>query len=256
MFVLSKLLAVLTQPLWYVLALLLVALWYFKSRPALARRLLISAIALFLLIGWSYPRDRLAHYLESQYTEMDPSADLSGFVGVVVLGGATESGALQQAHMQPQLGGSAERITTAVALMNRNPHLRVIYSGGEGSLGGSGPSEAERAKIFYDTMGLTSTQIEYESQARNTYENAILSAKMPGVDIRKRWLLVTSASHMPRSMATFVKAGWNVTAYPVDFQTAPTPDLTGYAISGEPGAWDVILHEVLGIAFYRIAGRM
>jgi uncharacterized SAM-binding protein YcdF (DUF218 family) len=256
MFVLSKLLAVLTQPLWYVLALMLMALWYFKRRPARAQHLLVASMVLFLLIGWSYPRERLAYYLENQYQEISPKADLSGYVGVVVLGGATEAAVLQQAHQQPLLNGAAERVTTAVALIHSNPHLRVIYSGGEGTIATTGFTEAQRVKVFYDTMGLASGRIDYESQARNTHENATLSAKMPGVDIRQRWLLVTSATHMPRSMATFTKAGWNVTAYPVDYQAKPDADWSDFSLGNGPAQWDVLLHELLGIAVYKLTGRL
>ncbi|QDL53850.1 YdcF family protein [Rhodoferax aquaticus] len=256
MFVASKILDVVTQPLWYVLALMLAGLWFIRSHPMRARRLWVAASLVLLLIGWSYPRDRLGYYLESQYEEMDPKADLSAYVGVVVLGGATESGELQQAHLQPLLAASGERLTTAVALIHRNPHLRVIYTGGEGTLMGSGPSEAERARVFYTTMGLADARIEYESKSRNTHENAAFSANMPNVDIRQRWLLVTSATHMPRSMATFKKAGWNVTAYPVDYQSKPAADWLDYSIAKGPPAWDIILHEYLGIAVYRLTGRM
>jgi uncharacterized SAM-binding protein YcdF (DUF218 family) len=140
--------------------------------------------------------------------------------------------------------------------MHSNPHLRVIYSGGEGTIAATGFTEAQRVKVFYDTMGLAENRIEYESQARNTYENAILSAKMPAVDIRQRWLLVTSATHMPRSMATFTKAGWNVTAYPVDFQAKPNADWSDYSLGIGPAQWDVLLHELLGIAVYKLTGRL
>lgn len=44
-----------------------------------------------------------------------------------------------------------------------------------------------------------------ESASRNTFENAVFSARLAGIDTKQRWLLLTSASHMPRAMATFQK---------------------------------------------------
>jgi uncharacterized SAM-binding protein YcdF (DUF218 family) len=103
-------------------------------------------------------------------------------------------------------------------------------------------------------MGVPPNSVIYESASRNTHENALLTAQIAGLDITQPWLLLTSAAHMPRAMATFAKAGWNVTAYPVDFQTADEMEWTQYSMSGGPGSWEMALHEVLGLVAYRIKG--
>jgi uncharacterized SAM-binding protein YcdF (DUF218 family) len=256
MFVLSKIIAFLTQPLVWVFALLVWSLLWHGRNPRAAQRLGWSALSLWLVMAWQPLPDYLLRGLENQYTEISPQADLSGYYGVLVLGGATESGAIAQSHVQPLLNGAAERMTSAVALMQRNTHLRMVFTGGEGALFGSGPSEADRAKMFFDSLGLNGPQVQYESKSRNTYENAVLSAQLPGMDVQKRWLLVTSASHMPRSMATFQKAGWNVTAYPVDFNTGNDLPWTSFALAGVPGRWEMLLHEYAGLLAYRLTGRM
>jgi uncharacterized SAM-binding protein YcdF (DUF218 family) len=256
MFILSKILAWLVQPLNWILALLLVGLVLQSRFQRLSRHLLWAAMAIALLTGWQALPAVLIHTFESRYAEIAPQADLRNYVGMVVLGGATEAGAVQQAHSQPLLGGGAERLTAPIAALRRNPHLRLLYTGGEGSLMGTGPSEAERARVFFDSMGAPSAQITYESKSRNTYENAVLSAQLSGVDPTQRWLLVTSATHMPRSMATFDKAGWNVTAYPVDFQTGNDIAWADYSLLGGANAWGLILHEVVGLLAYRVTGRL
>jgi uncharacterized SAM-binding protein YcdF (DUF218 family) len=95
----------------------------------------------------------------------------------------------------------------------------------------------------------------YESASRTTYENAIFSARVPGVNPAQPWLLLTSASHMPRSMATFRKAGWNVTAYPVDFRTGNQTPWSQYSLARGASKWHNALHELLGWLTYRLAGR-
>lgn len=194
--------------------------------------------------------------LESQYTEFHPQANLSDYVGAIILGGATESGRISEAHVQPLLIGAAERMTVALSMHQRNPHLRFIYTGGEGALLGSGPSEAERARLFFDSMGPLAPPMVYESESRNTYENAVFTAKLPKVDMTQRWLLITSATHMARSMATFRKVGWNVTAYPVDFRTGNRTPWTDYSLRDGAANWQLALHEWLGIWAYRLAGRL
>jgi uncharacterized SAM-binding protein YcdF (DUF218 family) len=105
-------------------------------------------------------------------------------------------------------------------------------------------------------LGVPASQVQYEDQSRNTYENAVLTAKLTGVNPKDRWLLLTSASHMPRSMATFVKAGWNVTAYPVDFRTGQTSDWLDFNLAGGASNWETALHELVGILAYRLTGRL
>jgi uncharacterized SAM-binding protein YcdF (DUF218 family) len=255
MFIASKLLALLAQPLHWVIALLVLAL-ALRRHPVAARRLTVVSVLLLVLLGWQPLPDLLLRPLESAYPEFAPDADLSGYTGVVVLGGALEPGYLAQAHQQPLLGESAERMTAAVALVQRHPKLRLVFSGGEGQLFGSGPSEAERAARFFSSMGVEPQRITLEAASRNTYENAVMGAALPGIDPRQRWLLLTSAWHMPRAMGSFEKAGWNVTAYPVDHRTAQTTPWTQYALHLGAAKWHMVLREWLGLAAYRITGRI
>lgn len=242
-----------TQPLTWVAVLLLLAV-LLPRRPHLARALVAAALGLLLLIGWRPLPDHVMRHLEGQYAEMPTQADLRGFVGMVVLGGSTEPGYVAQDHVQPLLTSAAERMTAPVALLRTNPHLRVIYTGGDGDWLPIGPPEAQLAKAFFDTMGVPPQAVQYESASRTTQENARLAAELPGVDIHQRWLLVTSAYHMPRAMATFARAGWNVTAYPVDFRTGSRTPWTAYSLQNGVRTWQLALHELLGAAAYRAAG--
>ena len=256
MLLLSKLLNLLAQPLNGVLLLLVLALVAARRRPLWARGCTACAAALLLLIGCERLPDTLLAGLEAQYAEMAPDADLRGYAGIVVLGGAMESGRVSQNHTQPLLNSSAERMTMAYALWRRNPQLRLVFTGGEGELFGSGPSEAERARLFFESMGVPPAALTLEARSHTTYENAVLTRALPGLDADQHWLLMTSAFHMPRSMACFQKAGWNVTPYPVDYRTGGSTPWTNYSLSGGAERWELVLHEYLGIAAYRISGRI
>ncbi len=256
MFFAAKVLALLTQPLHWVATLLLAGLLLHRRWPHAGRRMVWGALVVLLAVGWQPLPELLTRHLEGQYAEIPPQADLQDYVGMVILGGATESGQVQQAHTQPLFNAAAERMTAPLFMLRHNPKLRVLYTGGEGMLMATGPSEAERARVFFDSVGLPAAQVQYESLSRNTYENAVLTAQLPGVDIHQRWLLVTSAWHMPRAMGVFTKAGWNVTAYPVDYRTGGAMDWSDYSLAGGASAWELALHELLGLLAYRIAGRM
>ena len=255
MFIASKLLSFATQPLAWVLVLLLAGLLRLSLRRPWGVRLVWAAVAVLLLQGWEPLPDALLRQLETRYTAPAPGTSLKPFVGVVVLGGALESAYVWQGHGQPALNEAAERMTTVVALVHQHPHLRLLFTGGEGELFTGDLTEADRAKIFFDQMGVDPRAVIYESASHTTYENAVLSAKVPGVNPSQPWLLLTSASHMPRSMATFAKAGWNVTPYPVDFRTGLHTPWTQYSLAGGASKWHTLLHELVGQLTYRLAGR-
>jgi uncharacterized SAM-binding protein YcdF (DUF218 family) len=104
-------------------------------------------------------------------------------------------------------------------------------------------------------MGVDPQRLLLESASRTTYENAVLSAQLPGVDKTQPWLLLTSAWHMPRSMATFRKAGWNVTPWPADYRAGLETPWTQYSLAQGAEKWRTALHEILGLCVYRLSGR-
>jgi uncharacterized SAM-binding protein YcdF (DUF218 family) len=255
MFLASKLLSFVTQPLAWVAFLLLGALLCLPRQRQWGARLGWFALALLLLQGWEPLPDAVLRQLEAQYPVPAADTRLNNYAGIVVLGGALESARIWQSHAQVGLNDAAERMTVPVSLLRQNPQLRMIFTGGEGSLLVEGTSEAALAKAFFDSMGVPAQQVIYESASRTTYENAVFSAALPGVDRRQPWLLLTSAWHMPRSIATFRKAGWNVTPYPVDFRTASSTPWTEYSLWQGAQKWQVALHELAGLLAYRLAGR-
>ena len=99
----------------------------------LLRRIAAAALTILLVLGWQPIPEWAIRELESSYTEFSPQANLKDFVGVIVLGGGTEIGYVAQAHGQPLLTNAAERLTAPVAMLRRNPHLRLVYTGGAGA---------------------------------------------------------------------------------------------------------------------------
>ena len=208
MFLASKLLSFVTQPLAWVVVLLLAGLLCLPVRRKWGLGLSWTALAVLLLQGWQPLPDAVLRQLEAQYAGPAPGAPLQQYVGIVLLGGALEPAYVWQGHTEVALNDAAERMTVPVALLQKNPHLRLLFTGGEGELFAEGLTEADRAKIFFDSMGVPPQRVVYESASHTTYENAVFSATVPGVNPTQPWLLLTSASHMPRAMATFRKAGW------------------------------------------------
>ena len=259
MFIAAKFLAFATQPLAWASLLLMLALLLMsrqnRVRSQRGRGLMTSALLILLLQGWEPLPDALLRHLENRHPGPQAESSLSAFVGVVVLGGALEPSYVMQGNQQPALNSAAERMTAPVGLQRQLPHLRLLFTGGEGELFAKGMSEAERAKIFFDSLGVPRNSVVYESKSRTTFENATLSARLPGIQPAQPWLLLTSAYHMPRAMAAFTKAGWNVTPYPVDFQSGEATPWLQYSMAAGARKWKLALHEIFGLWAYKLAGK-
>lgn len=257
MFFAGKVLALLTQPLGWVVALLCIAVLMPRRKQHMARGLMGLALALLLLVGWLPLPDYGIRQLEARYPETAAGPNLDHYAGIILLGGALESGRIVQAHgSNSALNDGAERMTAAIRLVRQHPQLKIVFTGGEGALLGSGPPESKRTQTFFAAMDVPANAVLYEGASRTTYENAVLTSHLPGVDKTQPWLLLTSAWHMPRAMGTFVKAGWNVTAYPVDYRTGAQTPWTEYSLRDGVGRWQLLLHEWLGTLSYRLTGRI
>jgi uncharacterized SAM-binding protein YcdF (DUF218 family) len=251
MFVLSKLMSAITQPmfwlaLWWALALLMLQRW-----RRLAAVMLWSGLVVLGLLGFEAGPHALLRPLENRYPA--PTAEAVGrHVGVIVLGGATEHSDIYQAHGQVPLGQAAERLSVPAGLMRQHPNLQLVFSGGEGRLLATGVSEAELAKAFYQQQGVDMSRVMLEGGSRTTRENAIQVAALLGERCKQPWLLVTSAWHMPRSVPEFETVGCQVTPYPVDFRTGATTAWTEYSLARSLLLWQTALHEWLGLWVYGV----
>ena len=255
MFIAAKLLAFLTQPLAWVLVLLALGLTLQRWRRT-AAGLRWAALLVLVVQGWQPLPDALVRQLEVRHPGPSPQADLSRYAGLVVLGGALEPAYVWAGHDQPALNDAAERMTAGLPLLQRYPHFQLLFTGGEGDLLAQGMSEAERARRFYQSMGVAPQRLLFEAASRTTHENSVMSAALPGVDKTRPWLLVTSASHMPRALATFEKAGWNVTPYPVDYCSGLETPWSSYSLAKGARTWHLALHEYAGLLAYQLSGRL
>ena len=254
LFIASKLLQAITQPLfwlvlWWVVALLILSLTQRWRRTALT--MMWTGLAVLALLGFKAIPDALLRPLENQYS-VPLAKEVNRNVGMIVLGGATQHPSVFTARGEVPLGEAAERMSTPVGLMKQHPHLNLVFSGGEGRLLTTGTTEAALAQAFYTAQGVDMARVTMEGGSRTTRENAQQVARVLGQRCQEPWLLVTSAWHMPRSMAEFEAVGCNVTAYPVDFRTSLSTSLTEYSLAHSLVSWQTALHEWLGLWVYRM----
>lgn len=185
-----------------------------KFRPRLGR-LLLSAIAVFLLVITFLPVGQwLIAPVDQRFPERTTWPETVD--GIIVLGGGVDVGAsIDRAHLE--LNGSAERLTVSAELAKAYPTATLIYSGFQGRLVDDTVEEPDLLR-FYTRRGIAAERIIIETESRNTHENVILSKALVEPVDGDVWLVVTSASHMPRAVGVFRKADWQVLPVPVDFR--------------------------------------
>jgi uncharacterized SAM-binding protein YcdF (DUF218 family) len=254
-FVLSKILGFFALPSNALIVLGLVGVAVAVLRNARAGgKLIVASLILLAIFGLSPLANALILPLEDRFPPWDSSRGAP--TGIVVLGGAFET-LVSTTRPDIPLNDAAERMTASAALALRYPEARIIFTGGVGSLLYGGPTEGELARRFYASLGIAASRVTIEEESRDTAENARftwpLAAPKPG----ERWLLVTSAFHMPRAIGAFRRVGFAVEAYPVDYRTRGVEDLARpFASLGEGlRRTDVAVREWIGLVIYRIAGR-
>jgi uncharacterized SAM-binding protein YcdF (DUF218 family) len=213
-----------------------------------AASLVLLATAGFLPVGGF-----LIHALESRFPSWDASRGAPD--GIIVLGGAIAS-ELSREHGEPVVGGDGSRIFAMAKLARAYPSARIIYSGGDASLLGNQPPEADFVYPLLDNFGIPKSRVTLETRSRNTAENAAYVKDLINPKAGERWLLVTSAQHMPRAIGCFRKVGFSVEAYPVGWITGRTADLVwSRSLSNGLGRLDAAAYEWLGLISYWATGK-
>ena len=209
---------------------------------------LLAAVVILLPVGlW------LRAPLEDRFARPDRLPETAA--GIIVLGGP------QQPHVTAARGVIAldhagERLIEGLALAERYPEARLVFSGDSGRIGGRGGSEQLVNEVFVALMGIDPTRVVYEDRSRNTWENARFTRELVDPRPDETWLLVTSASHMPRAMGIFRQTGFPVTPWPVDYRT--TGAFTwppGFELSERLLELDQATREYLGLLYYHLLGR-
>lgn len=253
-FILSKVFWFVIAPLnVIILVLALAAFLSFTRFRRTARFLLVASVVVLISVGFTRLGDLPLIWLEERYQSPEPLTEVDG---IIILGGGI--GTTGYHHEAPYYIGSwADRVTTGLALKQRFPNARLIYSGGSGRLAGDKGVEARAARQLVIDLYGDDRAMDIEGLSRSTWENGVETMKMigPGAD-PKRWVLVTSSWHMLRAMGVYRKLGFEPVPYPTDYKAAaPTPP---YLADSAVDQWDkfqLAIRELVGLAAYWATGR-
>ena len=251
---LSKIASILVTPLGFCLA---AALLGVALSAGGWRRLGMRTIVAALLCLWIAAMPLTARLalgeLESRYPVLAagalPPADVA-----IVLGGSVRGPAPPRPG--PDLGEASDRVLFAAELFKAGKVKRIVVIGGNLPWQAETEPEAETTRRLLLFWGVPDGDIVTAGDSRTTAENASeAKALWPSLGATSA-LLVTSAAHMPRAMASFRKAGLPVTAAPTDVRSVRQqtnlldvlPDTQALGQSSDA------LKEVIGYFVYWVRG--
>lgn len=256
---LSKFLPPLIYPLGLA-CLLVAAALLLQKKARLQRWVLLLALGLLLLGSNRWVAMALMRPLEWRYL---PQGELPQAEVIVVLGGDTAPPIYPRRI--PEVGGSGDRLIYAAYLYKQGKAENILFSSGAIEWLYLAEPGNENVQLL-ELMGVPRHAIWLESKSLNTYENALYSRQILEEKGIRRILLVTSAFHMPRSVALFEHQGLEVIPAPTDFRTTQADwealshgDIRNLLVNLLPGPDNlqmvtVALKEYLGILVYRLRG--
>ncbi len=252
-FVASKIFWLLASPLHLLLILLLAGL-ILSPRWRPGRALALTAAIALALIVFSPVGVLLLRPLEDRFPQK--SEIMSPPKGIIVLGGAVNE-QIARDRNQVALNEAATRMTEGAALARLYPQALLVFSGGSGALVDSSAKEADVARRLWRELGVPESRMLFEDRSRNTFENARFTIDLVRPQNGEKWLLVTSAYHMPRAIGVFRALGMDPEPFPVDYRTL------GNAMDYRPpgdGAraivnFEMAAREWVGLLVYRLTGK-
>ena len=251
---LSKILQQFLNPLslciWLIIFSALLTLW----RKKLGVTLLFLTAALLWVSSTSAVSSYLIASLERQYLPIpvskSPKAD-----AIVILGGGV--GAAEPPRIEVDLTDASDRILHAARLYKAGKAPLIIATGGANAWLGTKTPEAFTMDKLLREWGVPENAIVTEQKSLNTHQNAVNTKHILNQKKLKTVLLVTSASHMPRALATFRSANINAIPSPTDYNIINKEEsniLYFLPDIGALGGTMMALKEYLGLVVYRWRG--
>ncbi len=250
-FLFSKILEILIEPLVLVFILLLIAV--FSRNEVRRKRFSVAALAVFFIFTNNFIADEAMRSLEYPAT---PDTELHGTYDFgIVLGGMMN---YDTKLKREQFDRGADRLFQALKLYREGKIKKIFIVGGSGSILLPDKRESPIARNYLVAIGVPTSDILIEPKSRNTHENALFARRiLDSVDPGGRYLLITSAYHMPRAYRCFLKAGIVADRYSTDRYSGPRKFIFDHLFIPDKLAldeWDIILHEWMGFIAYKISG--
>ena len=252
-FYLSQFLSFLVMPLTLVIIILISGiLWKNKEK---GRKITLYGIILLLIFSNQFFSNWAMQKWEPDFKEFSKLPEYE--VGIVLTGVTNLS---KTVYDRTFFNKGADRATHAIQLYKMGKIKKILISGGQGLNPSNPNTEAELLRDFMLIAGVQQEDILIENQAKNTYQNAVLTKETlfeSGYSPEQKYLLITSAFHMKRAKGCFDKVGLPTDTFPVDYYSHDTKFNLPTILYPDPQAislWHKLFKEWIGLLTYKIVG--
>ena len=249
-FIVSKIFDFLMAPISWILILLI---WMIIVKSKKTKKKLLYIIILVAIIfsnHFIYRTFVLAWQIKPANLEKGKS-----YSAGILLGGFTGFDVDKRGYFNE----AADRFIQAEKLYHLGFIQKIIISGGSGQLFNNEAKEADFVKGELIASGVKENDIIIENSSRNTYENAVFSKKIiDSLQLKGPYVLITSATHMPRSIKIFEKAGMKIISFPSDYHVFNSHiSFEDFVIPKLKllNEWGTIFHEIIGLKVYQLTGK-
>jgi uncharacterized SAM-binding protein YcdF (DUF218 family) len=254
MFLFKKIVAPFFFPLSICLEILFLGsffLWF--TRRQKTGKIIVSTGVIFLtVISYNAFSNMLLRPLESKYLPITDVSAFSKVKWVVVLSGGHSTD--PKLSVTDQLSGtSLVRLIEGIRLHKSLSNSKLLLSGGSAY---SSISEASVMAEMATALGIEDNDLVLESKSKDTKDQASFIHNIIGND---KFILVTSASHMARSMALFQTKGMNPIPAPIGYRVKPIQKMSPSMFFPSANGIDKmerVVYEYIGMAWARLRGQI
>jgi len=250
-FILSKILLFLLDPIIWIFILLL---WGILAKNSIKKKkILWSTLFVFYFFSNAFLTDEFVRAYEERnrtYSELTEKYDVA-----IVLGGFSSYDAAQE---QVQFHSATDRLMAGIKLYKTGRVKKLMIVSGAGSILNQEDKEATFVRDYLLSIGIPLKDLIIESESKNTRENALFATKILKEKYSKgKFILVTSATHMPRAKRCFQQTKLTVTPFSVDHQAGPRKYIFDHLFIPDLDSlkrWKSLIKEWTGMIVYKLKG--
>lgn len=247
----SKLLHFLSMPITWIVLILAVGLLHKNARKG--KRMLWIGFILLYVFSNEFVFNQINRIWEPKMTDIETITQRHP-VGVVLGGYSVDAPSSNQVNFME----SADRFTVGIQLYHTKRIKKLFFVGGHGQLIHDTDPEGLYSARLAEQMGIPTKDLIVESKSKNTWQNAVNCKRiLDSLRIEEPILLITSTTHMPRSLGCFKQVGIDAIPVCVDGVTDEVKwkfDFFFLPNSWVLMSWNRIIHEWIGLVVYKIMG--